>query len=152
MQRMCFTMLLSSFSKILFGIGFLRQHLFITAFFVIMPDGFFWNPYHYHDASPSLQVQLTLFHVSPTEYRRRFRDWGVVKRMTKKDRDAVTSALVKRKRPGASVSDVTTQRNGGENPLDYKNLKRHLKGKKPQRLEVAPGLYVLYLPGDELKS
>ncbi|RMJ09834.1 hypothetical protein CDV36_010538 [Fusarium kuroshium] len=79
------------------------------------------------------------FHAAPTEYRRRFRDWGVSKRMVKEDKDAITSALVKRKRPAASVSDATTQHDGKDKPLDYKKLKRHLISRKPC-LEIAPGL------------
>ncbi|KAM6534587.1 hypothetical protein FALCPG4_004215 [Fusarium falciforme] len=90
------------------------------------------------------------FHAAPTEYRRRFRDWGVAKRMVKEDKDAITSALARRKRPGASVSDATTQHNGEDKPLDYKKLKRHLISRKAC-LEVAPGLYVLYLPGEEFE-
>ncbi|KAF5551365.1 hypothetical protein FMEXI_3483 [Fusarium mexicanum] len=70
---------------------------------------------------------------------RRFKDWGVTKRMVKEDKDAITSALARRKRPGASVSDVTTQHDGKDLPLDYKKLKRHLISKKAC-LEVAPGL------------
>ncbi|KAF4951620.1 hypothetical protein FGADI_7397 [Fusarium gaditjirri] len=79
------------------------------------------------------------FHAAPTEYRRRFKDWGVTKRMVKEDKDAITSALVKRKRPGASVSDATTQHNGERKPLDYKKLKRHLISRKAC-LDIAPGL------------
>ncbi|RSL94994.1 hypothetical protein CDV31_014092 [Fusarium ambrosium] len=79
------------------------------------------------------------FHAAPTEYRRRFRDWGVSKRMVKEDKDAITSALVRKKRPAASVSDATTQHDGKDNPLDYKKLKRHLISRKPC-LKIAPGL------------
>ncbi|KAL5590278.1 hypothetical protein FOBRF1_013835 [Fusarium oxysporum] len=79
------------------------------------------------------------FHAAATEYRRRFKDWGVTKRMVKEDKDAITSALARRKRPGASVSDFTTQHDGEDKPLDYKKLKRHLISRKAC-LEVAPGL------------
>ncbi|RSM05236.1 hypothetical protein CEP52_006382 [Fusarium oligoseptatum] len=79
------------------------------------------------------------FHAAATEYRRRFRDWGVSKRMVKEDKDAITSALVRRKRPAASVSDATTQHDGEDRPLDYRNLKRHLASRKPC-LKIAPGL------------
>ncbi|KAI1066259.1 hypothetical protein LB506_008130 [Fusarium annulatum] len=79
------------------------------------------------------------FHAAHTEYRRRFKDWGVTKRMTTKAKDATTSALVKRKHPGASVSGVTTQHNGEKTPLDYKKLKRHLISRKAC-LDIAPGL------------
>ncbi|KAG7425998.1 hypothetical protein Forpi1262_v012177 [Fusarium oxysporum f. sp. raphani] len=80
------------------------------------------------------------FHAVTHEYRRRLKDWGVSKRMVKEDKDAITSALARKKRPGASVSDVTTQHNGEDRPLDYKKLKRHLIGRKAC-LEVAPGLF-----------
>ncbi|KAH7468251.1 hypothetical protein FOMA001_g15021 [Fusarium oxysporum f. sp. matthiolae] len=79
------------------------------------------------------------FHAAANEYRRRFKDWGVTKRMVKEDKDAITSALARRKRPGASVSDATTQHDGEDKPLDYKKLKRHLISRKAC-LEVAPGL------------
>jgi hypothetical protein len=65
--------------------------------------------------------------------------------MEQQEKDAITSALARKKRPGASVSDVTTQHNGEERPLDYKKLKRHLIGRKAC-LEVAPGLYAAQLP------
>ncbi|EXM19428.1 hypothetical protein V3481_017564 [Fusarium oxysporum f. sp. vasinfectum] len=80
------------------------------------------------------------FHAVTHEYRRRLKDWGVSKRMEKEEKDAITSALARKKRPGASVSDVTTQHNGEDRPLDYKKLKRHLIGRKAC-LEVAPGLF-----------
>ncbi|KAF5563134.1 hypothetical protein FPHYL_5366 [Fusarium phyllophilum] len=79
------------------------------------------------------------FHAAATEYRRRFKDWGVTKRMVKEDKDAITSALARRKRPGASVSAVTTQHDGEDKPLDFKKLKRHLLSRKAC-IEVAPGL------------
>ncbi|CVL03467.1 uncharacterized protein FMAN_15178 [Fusarium mangiferae] len=79
------------------------------------------------------------FHAAQTEYRRRFKDWGVTKRMTTKVKDATTSALVKRKHPGASVSGVTTQQNGERTPLEYKELKRHLISRKAC-LDITPGL------------
>lgn len=84
--------------------------------------------------------QLTALDGSHTEYRRRFKDWGVTKRMTTKAKDATTSALVKRKQPGASVSDVTTQHNGENTPFEYKKLKRYLISRKAC-LDIAPGLY-----------
>lgn len=122
----------------------------MTVFFVILSPGFFSKRHQYYKTSRSLQAQLTDFDGSPTEYRRRFRDWGVAKRMVKEDKDAITSALARRKRPGASVSDATTQHNGEDKPLDYKKLKRHLISRKAC-LEVAPGLYVLYLPGEKFE-
>ncbi|RBA18260.1 hypothetical protein FPRO05_10555 [Fusarium proliferatum] len=83
--------------------------------------------------------QLTAFDGSHTEYRRRFKDWGVTKRMTTKAKDATTSALVKRKQPGASVSDVVTQHDGKNTPFEYKKLKRYLISRKAC-LDIAPGL------------
>ncbi|KAG4291717.1 hypothetical protein FPRO06_12970 [Fusarium proliferatum] len=79
------------------------------------------------------------FHAAATEYRRRFKDWGVTKRMVKEDKDAITSALARKKRPGASISAVTTQHDGEDKPLDFKKLKRHLISRKAC-LQVAPGL------------
>ncbi|PNP73369.1 hypothetical protein FNYG_13267 [Fusarium nygamai] len=79
------------------------------------------------------------FHAAATEYRRRFKDWGVTKRMVKEDKDAITSALARKKRPGASVSAVTTQHDGEDKPLDFKKLKRHLISRRAC-IEVAPGL------------
>ncbi|GKU11085.1 unnamed protein product [Fusarium langsethiae] len=87
----------------------------------------------------SLRIQLTFLDVSPTEYRRRFKDWGISKRMVQQDKDAITTAIARRKRPGASLSDATTQQNGEYTPLDYKKLKRHMKSRKPS-LQIAPGL------------
>ncbi|KAG5805342.1 hypothetical protein H9Q71_010079 [Fusarium xylarioides] len=86
------------------------------------------------------------FHAAATEYRRRSKDWGVTKRMVKEDKDAITSALARKKRPGASVSDVTTQHDGVDRPLDYKKLKRHLISRKAC-LEVAPGFPEALTPG-----
>ncbi|KAF4455204.1 hypothetical protein FALBO_15681 [Fusarium albosuccineum] len=81
------------------------------------------------------------FHAACTEYRRRFRAWGVTKRMVKEDKDAIVSALVRNKRPGASISHVTIQKDGQTQPLDPKKLKRHLIGRKAPFLEtIAPGL------------
>ncbi|KAF5582779.1 hypothetical protein FPCIR_9366 [Fusarium pseudocircinatum] len=79
------------------------------------------------------------FHAAANEYRRRFKGWGVTKRMVKEDKDAITSALARKKRPGASVSAVTTQHDGEDKPLDFKKLKRHLISRKAC-IEVAPGL------------
>ncbi|KLO90671.1 uncharacterized protein FFMR_14632 [Fusarium fujikuroi] len=79
------------------------------------------------------------FHAAATEYRRRFKDWGVTKRMVKEDKDAITSALARKKRPGASMSAVTTQHDGEYKPLVFKKLKRHLISRKAC-LRVAPGL------------
>ncbi|KAF5635753.1 hypothetical protein F52700_5064 [Fusarium sp. NRRL 52700] len=79
------------------------------------------------------------FHAAANEYRRRFKGWGVTKRMVKEDKDAITNALVRKKRPGASVSAVTTQHDGEDKPLDFKKLKRYLSSRKAC-LEVAPGL------------
>ncbi|KAF5707506.1 hypothetical protein FGLOB1_6908 [Fusarium globosum] len=84
------------------------------------------------------------FHAAATEYRRRFQDWGVTKRMVKEDKDAITSALARKKRPGASMSAVTTQHDGEDKPLDFKKLKRHLSSRKAC-LQVAPGLYTFFL-------
>ncbi|SCV48820.1 uncharacterized protein FFB14_10549 [Fusarium fujikuroi] len=70
---------------------------------------------------------------------RRFKDWGVTKRMVKEDKDAITSALARKKRPGASMSAVTTQHDGEDKPVDFKKLKRHLMSRKAC-LQVAPGL------------
>ncbi|KAJ3543252.1 hypothetical protein NM208_g3667 [Fusarium decemcellulare] len=81
------------------------------------------------------------FHAACTEYRRRFRAWGVTKRMVKEDKDAITRALVRKKRPGASISHVTIQQDGQNKPLDAKRLKRHLKDRKISFPEaIAPGL------------
>jgi hypothetical protein len=71
--------------------------------------------------------------------------------MVKEDKDAIIGALARRKRPAASMSDATTQHNGQSKALDHKKLKRHLMSMKTC-LEVAPGLYVLDLKGDEFKS
>ncbi|KAF5682659.1 hypothetical protein FCIRC_4867, partial [Fusarium circinatum] len=79
------------------------------------------------------------FHAAPTEYRRRFKDWGVTKRMVKEDKDAITSALARKKRPRASVTAVRTHHDGEDKPLDFKKLKRHLISRKAC-LEIAPGL------------
>ncbi|KAF4992139.1 hypothetical protein FDECE_13810 [Fusarium decemcellulare] len=81
------------------------------------------------------------FHAACTEYRRRFRAWGVTKRMVKEDKEAVASALVRKKRPGASISHVTIRQDGQNTPLDAKKLKRHLNDRKtPFPETVAPGL------------
>ncbi|RSL43248.1 hypothetical protein CEP54_015156 [Fusarium duplospermum] len=79
------------------------------------------------------------FHAVASQYRWRFRGWGIVKRTVKEDKDDITSALARRKRPAASVSDATIQRDGKDKPLDYRNLKRYLVSRKPC-LEIAPGL------------
>ncbi|KAF5699262.1 hypothetical protein FMUND_14842 [Fusarium mundagurra] len=79
------------------------------------------------------------FHAAATEYRRRFKDWGVTKRMVREDKDAITSALARRKRPGASVTAVKTHYDGEDKPLDFKKLKRYLTSRKAC-LEIAPGL------------
>lgn len=65
--------------------------------------------------------------------------------MVQEDKDAITSALVGKRRPGASLSDATTQHDGKDKPLDYKKLKRHLVSRKAC-LEITPGLYVLCTP------
>ncbi|RGP67971.1 hypothetical protein FSPOR_5632 [Fusarium sporotrichioides] len=123
-------------NKVFFGIKSQCCHVSTNVFYIL------WS--HLRDvticnAFCSLHIQLTLLDVSPTEYRRRFRDWGISKRMVQQDKDAITTAIARRKRPGASLSDATTQQNGEYGPLDYKKLKRHLKSRKPS-LQIAPGL------------
>jgi hypothetical protein len=61
-----------------------------------------------------------------------------------KQSPAITSAIARKKRPGASLSDATNQHNGEDIPLDDKSLKRHL-GSKKASLEVSSGLYTLFL-------
>ncbi|KAF5975150.1 hypothetical protein FCOIX_7877 [Fusarium coicis] len=102
----------------------------------------FHAAYHkYCIASCLLQAWLTAVDGSATEYRRRFKDLGVTKRMVKEDKDAIASTLMRKKRPGASMSAVTTQYEGEDKPqpLDFKNLKRYLISRKTS-IEVAPGL------------
>lgn len=71
--------------------------------------------------------------------------------MVKEDKDAITSALARRKRPGMSISDATIQHDDQSKPLDYKKLKRHMISKKAA-LQITPGLYVLPLEEDALES
>lgn len=92
-----------------------------------------------------------VFQYRGSEYPPRFRLWGVGKRMVKEDKDAIIGALARRKRPAASMSDATTQHNGQRKALDHKKLKRHMMSMKTCR-EIAPGLYVLALKGDDFKS
>ncbi|KAF4500014.1 hypothetical protein FAGAP_3781 [Fusarium agapanthi] len=109
-------------------VEFMRTHYFFHA-------ATSFSERHQYRTGP----RLTVIDGSPTEYRRRFKDWGVTKRMVKEDKDAITSALARNKRPRASVTAVRTHQDGKDKPLDFKKLKRHLISRKAC-LEIAPGL------------
>ncbi|KAI0886531.1 uncharacterized protein GGS22DRAFT_158100 [Annulohypoxylon maeteangense] len=67
------------------------------------------------------------FYAAETQYRTKFRKWGVRKRILTSEKEEVVNALGKRTHPGTSTSNVTLHQNDFEKSLDTKQLKRYIK-------------------------
>ncbi|KAI9147095.1 hypothetical protein HJFPF1_13127 [Paramyrothecium foliicola] len=86
------------------------------------------------------------FHATPTQYRNHFRAWKIDKRLVGDEKDAIASALGRRKRPGASTSQANVQQDDHNKAVDTNKLARYIKGKMANRhIETfAPGLFTLW--------
>ncbi|KAG8156959.1 hypothetical protein KVR01_013181 [Diaporthe batatas] len=60
------------------------------------------------------------------QYRYHFKKWGIKKRTTTAEKEAVITALGKRRRQGMGTSDVQIEQGGSSKAVDKKQLKRHI--------------------------
>lgn len=69
---------------------------------------------------------LTLHRCRPSQYRYRFRQWGIKKRITTEEKYAIINAYGKRLQPGSSLSQVSINEGGINKGVDKKALKRYI--------------------------
>jgi hypothetical protein len=79
---------------------------------------------------------------SPSQYRYRLKEWGIKKRTTTEEKQAVISALGKRSRTGATTDDVVINEGGLEKMVDKKQLKRFINDqiRHAEEIKVIPGV------------
>ncbi|TDZ16240.1 hypothetical protein Cob_v010834 [Colletotrichum orbiculare MAFF 240422] len=80
------------------------------------------------------------------QYQTKFREWGISKRTTKKQKNDMTIVLGKRNREGASTSDVLIlmgEDNEVTTRVDKKQMTRYLKGCMRREINtfLAPGVF-----------
>jgi hypothetical protein len=87
---------------------------------------------------------LTCLHISETQYRRWFREWGVRKRVVGDEKIDIVNALGRRKRDDTSTSNVLITQDNIEKEVDKKQLKRHLRDRiRHHHVEaMSPGVSV----------
>ncbi|RYP42036.1 hypothetical protein DL767_000548 [Monosporascus sp. MG133] len=66
------------------------------------------------------------FSAVPSQYRYQFKKWGIKKRITSKEKDAIINAHGKRLRPGSSLSQISIDEGGFDKSVDKKALKRYI--------------------------
>ncbi|KAI0880457.1 uncharacterized protein GGS22DRAFT_197525 [Annulohypoxylon maeteangense] len=89
------------------------------------------------------------FDAQVPHYRYRFKKWGVKKRTTTEEKNAVISSLGKRRRQDVrSITDVTIDQGGIRKAIDGKQLKRHINQsiRHSEPLTWTPGLFFRYNP------
>ncbi|RYP20950.1 hypothetical protein DL765_002487 [Monosporascus sp. GIB2] len=66
------------------------------------------------------------FSAVPSQYRYHFKKWGIKKRITSKEKDAIINAQGKRLGPGSSLSQISIDEGGFDKRVDKKALKRYI--------------------------
>ncbi|RYP70411.1 hypothetical protein DL769_004966 [Monosporascus sp. CRB-8-3] len=66
------------------------------------------------------------FSAVPSQYRYQFKKWGIKKRITSKEKDAIINAHGKRLGPGSSLSQISIDEGGFDKSVDKKALKRYI--------------------------
>ncbi|RYP46237.1 hypothetical protein DL768_007504 [Monosporascus sp. mg162] len=66
------------------------------------------------------------FSAVPSQYRYQFKKWGIKKRITSEEKDAIINAHGKRLRPGSSLSQISIDEGGFDKSVDKKALKRYI--------------------------
>ncbi|KAK1992965.1 hypothetical protein LX36DRAFT_731091 [Colletotrichum falcatum] len=77
------------------------------------------------------------------QYRHRFKTWGIRKRTTKEEKEAIVNTLGKRNRASTSTSDVTIHQGSLTKEVDKKQLKRFLNDniRRPMATPLFPGMF-----------
>jgi len=88
---------------------------------------------------------MALVPCSPNQYQYQFKKWDIKKSMTTEQKDAVVSALGKRKRNGkssGSTADFTIAEAGFKKEVDKRNLKRYLRKRLTGIPDMSPSVSV----------
>ncbi|KAH8881151.1 hypothetical protein GQ53DRAFT_888882 [Thozetella sp. PMI_491] len=78
-----------------------------------------------HDVAVRMKAVYE-FSANPPQYLYQFKKWGIKKRITSKEKQAVISTLAKRAFAGGSTSDLVIEQGGYAKEVDRKQLKRFM--------------------------